>query len=40
VKRLPEEESQLAGLEVVRLRQQIRAKLQCQSSVEEDDLTG
>ena len=40
VRRLPEEESQLAGLEVVRLRQQIRAKLQCQSSVEEDDLTG
>ncbi len=40
VRRLPDEESQLAGLEVVRLRQQIRAKLQCQSSVEEDDLTG
>ena len=40
VRLLPEEESQLAGLEVVRLRQQIRAKLQCQSSVEEDDLTG
>jgi RsiW-degrading membrane proteinase PrsW (M82 family) len=40
VRRLPDEESQLAGLEVVRLRQQIRAKLQCQSSVEEEDLTG
>ena len=40
VRRLPDEESQLAGLEVVRLRQQIRAKLQCQTSVEEDDLTG
>jgi len=40
VRRLPEQESQLAGLEVVRLRQQIRAKLHCQSSVEEDDLTG
>ena len=40
VRRLPDEESQLAGLEVVRLRQKIRAMLQCQSSVEEDDLTG
>lgn len=40
VRRLPDEESQLAGLEVVRLRQQIRAMLQCQTSVEEDDLTG
>lgn len=40
VRLLPDGESQLAGLEVVRLRQQIRAKLQCQSSVEEDDLAG
>ncbi len=40
VRLLPDEESKLAGLEVVRLRQQIRVKLQCQSSVEEDDLTG
>jgi protease PrsW len=40
VRRLPDEEAQLAGLEVVRLRQQIRAMLQCQTSVEEDDLTG
>jgi len=40
VRRLPDEESQLAGLEVVRLRQQIRAKLQCQSSVEKENLTG
>lgn len=40
VRRLPDDESKLAGLEVVRLRQQIRAQLQCQSSVEEDDLTG
>ena len=36
VKRLPEEESQLAGLEIVRLRQRIRAMLQCQTSVEDD----
>ena len=34
VKRLPEEESQIAGLEIVRLRQRIRAMLQCQTSVE------
>lgn len=34
VKRLPLEESQIAGLEIVRLRQRIRAMLQCQTSVE------
>ena len=43
VKQLPEGESQLAGLEVVRLRQRIRGMLgihvQCQTSVEGDDLT-
>lgn len=39
VRRLPEDESRLAGLEVVRLRQRIRAMLQCQRSVE-DDLAG
>lgn len=40
VKRLPVDESQLAGLEVVRLRQRIRTMLgderQCQTSVEDD----
>jgi RsiW-degrading membrane proteinase PrsW (M82 family) len=36
VKRLPEDEAQLAGLEVVRLRQRVRAMLDCQTSVEED----
>jgi len=39
VRRLPEGKSQLAGLEILRLRQQIRAMLQCQTSVEEDNLT-
>lgn len=43
VKKLPEGESQIAGLEVVRLRQRIRNMLgihgQCQTSVEGDDLT-
>ena len=43
VKQLPEGESQLAGLEVVRLRQRIRGMLgihvQCQTYVEGDDLT-
>ena len=36
VKRLPVAESQIAGLEIVRLRQRIRAMLQCQTSVEGD----
>jgi RsiW-degrading membrane proteinase PrsW (M82 family) len=38
VRRRPDGQSQLAGLEVVRLRQQIRAMLECQTSVEEDNL--
>jgi len=36
VKRLPEGESQLAGLEIVWLRQRVQAMLQCQTSVEGD----
>ena len=36
VRRLPEEASRLAGLEVVRLRQRIRSMLQCQTSVEDE----